>query len=142
MDLAPIESEPQQPEVGVLKQLFQEGFTVHERINPTGSVPIYRAVKRSLGQEVALKVMPLTGPSHEKKVSRFVQEAKAQARLRHRNIVAIYDVRQCARCVGYFDVNRTPGIFGRPDELEDYICMPCAEAMSAREYYERFIEGP
>ena len=89
------EPEAQQPEVSVLKQLFQEGFTVHERINPSGNVPIYRAVKRSLGQEVALKVMPLTGPSHEKKVSRFVQEAKAQARLRHRHIVAIYDVRQC-----------------------------------------------
>jgi hypothetical protein len=52
----------------------------------------------------------------------------------------MYDVRQCARCVGYFDVNQTPGIFGRPEELEEFICMGCAEAMTAREYYEKFIE--
>ncbi|MCA8926258.1 MAG: protein kinase [Myxococcales bacterium] len=91
----PAPREPLQVELDVLQLLLQEGFEVREKINPAGKVPIYRAIKRSLGQEVALKVLPMVGPSSEKKVSRFVQEAKAQARLRHRHIVAIYDVRQC-----------------------------------------------
>ena len=52
----------------------------------------------------------------------------------------IYDVRMCEICAGYFDLDRTAGIFGTPEELQEYICMPCAESMSARDYYERFIE--
>ena len=43
-------------------------------------------------------------------------------------------------CSGYFDLNRSEGIFGDPEELEQFICMPCAETMSAREYYETFVE--
>jgi hypothetical protein len=50
-----------------------------------------------------------------------------------------YDVRNCERCGGYFDVNTTDGIYGKPDEFEEFICYPCAEVMTAREYYERFI---
>ncbi|MHC4473953.1 MAG: hypothetical protein ACYTDY_19225 [Planctomycetota bacterium] len=52
----------------------------------------------------------------------------------------IYDVRRCEACDRYLDVNRTEGIFGRPDDLEEFICMPCAEQMTAREYFERFVE--
>jgi hypothetical protein len=52
----------------------------------------------------------------------------------------IYDVRQCEHCAAYFDVNTTDGIYGNPDDLEEFICYPCAERMTAREYYERFIE--
>ena len=52
----------------------------------------------------------------------------------------IYDVRSCECCAGYFDVNKTDGIYGNPDDLEEFICFPCAERMTAREYYERFIE--
>lgn len=51
-----------------------------------------------------------------------------------------YDVRNCACCAGYFDVNKTDGIYGNPQDFEEFICFPCAERMTAREYYERFIE--
>ena len=51
-----------------------------------------------------------------------------------------YDIRNCEVCAGYFDVNKTDGIYGNPADLEEFICFPCAERMTAREYYERFIE--
>lgn len=80
-------------ELDIVQRLFQEGFEVLEKLSISGLVPIYKARKRSLDQLVAIKALPLSGAVSQKKVSRFVQEAKAQARLRHRNIVAIYDVR-------------------------------------------------
>ena len=81
-------------ELDVIQRLYAEGFEVLEKLSVSGMVPIYKARKTSLGQLVALKALPLTGMVSQKKISRFVQEAKTQARLRHRHIVAIYDVRQ------------------------------------------------
>lgn len=49
------------------------------------------------------------------------------------------DARKCEACNDYFDLNSTDGIFGNPQELEEFICYPCAESMTARDYYERFI---
>ncbi len=80
-------------ELDIVQRLYQEGFEVLEKLSISGVVPIYKARKRSLDQLVALKALPLSGAISQKKISRFVQEAKAQARLRHKNIVAIYDVR-------------------------------------------------
>jgi len=51
----------------------------------------------------------------------------------------IYDIRMCERCAGYFDLNRTEGIFSDPAELEGFICLPCAESMTAREFYEKHL---
>ncbi|MEN8151110.1 MAG: hypothetical protein ABFS86_14940 [Planctomycetota bacterium] len=51
----------------------------------------------------------------------------------------IYDIRLCERCAGYFDLNRTEGIFSDPAEMEGFLCMPCAEAMTAREFYEKHL---
>ena len=51
----------------------------------------------------------------------------------------IYEIRLCEQCASYFDLNRTDGIFARPNELEGFICMPCAERMSAREFYEKYL---
>jgi tRNA A-37 threonylcarbamoyl transferase component Bud32 len=53
---------------------------------------VYKARHSRLGREVALKVM-LTGEhSSEAEISRFTREAKSLARLRHPNIVPIYDI--------------------------------------------------
>jgi serine/threonine protein kinase len=81
-------------ELDVIQRLYAEGFEVLEKLSVSGMVPIYKARKTSLGQLVALKALPLNSMVSQKKISRFVQEAKTQARLRHRHIVAIYDVRQ------------------------------------------------
>jgi len=53
---------------------------------------VYRAEQKRLGREVALKVM-LTGEhASDGEVRRFTREAQALARLRHPNIVPIYDI--------------------------------------------------
>jgi hypothetical protein len=51
----------------------------------------------------------------------------------------LYDIRLCERCAAYFDLNHTDGIFANPTDLSGFICMPCAEAMSAREYFEKHL---
>ncbi|PID47758.1 MAG: hypothetical protein CSB47_00170 [Proteobacteria bacterium] len=51
-----------------------------------------------------------------------------------------YDAQQCQGCGAYFDINATDGIYGKPDDFEAFICIPCAEKMTAREYYQRFVE--
>ena len=51
-----------------------------------------------------------------------------------------YDVRQCEACAAYFDINAEEGIYGKPEEFDEYVCLPCAEKMTALQYYQRFIE--
>jgi serine/threonine protein kinase len=51
---------------------------------------VWEAVDERLSRKVALK-LPLFGPRETRKAQRFVNEAKAAARLRHPNIVGVYD---------------------------------------------------
>lgn len=51
-----------------------------------------------------------------------------------------YDVRKCEACAAFFDINTTEGIYGKPDDFEEFICLPCAGEMTALAYYRRFIE--
>ena len=51
-----------------------------------------------------------------------------------------YDVQKCQGCGAFFDINTAEGIYGKPDDLEAFICIPCAEKMTAREYYQRYVE--
>jgi serine/threonine protein kinase len=81
-------------ELGIVQRLFDEGFETLEKLSISGIVPIFKAMKTSLHQLVAIKALPLSASVSQKKIARFVQEAKAEARLRHPNIVTIYDVRQ------------------------------------------------
>ena len=55
--------------------------------------------------------------------------------------MGIHDVRLCERCAAYFDVNSTDGIFTDPKELTGFLCMPCAETMTAREYFEQYLSS-
>ncbi len=51
-----------------------------------------------------------------------------------------YDVQKCQGCQAFFDINTAEGIYGKPDDFEAFICIPCADKMTAREYYQRYIE--
>ncbi|MBI3724327.1 protein kinase [bacterium] len=81
-------------ELGIVQRLFDEGFEILEKLSISGLVPIFKAKKTSLDQIVAIKALPLSTHVSQKKIARFLQEAKAEARLRHANIVQIFDVRQ------------------------------------------------
>src|SRR5579859_931914 len=57
-----------------------------------GMATVYRAVDRRLGREVAVKVIHPHLRDSREAVSRFNAEARAVAKLRHPNIVEIFDV--------------------------------------------------
>jgi serine/threonine protein kinase len=81
----PGSSRPAQPD------LFP-GYLLEQEIHRGGQGVVYRAVRRSTGRTVAVKVMregPFAGESER---HRFAREAEILARLDHRNIVGIQDV--------------------------------------------------
>jgi len=53
---------------------------------------VYRAHDTSLGRDVALKVLKLTGALDRELIQRFEREARAAAALEHPNIVRVHDV--------------------------------------------------
>jgi serine/threonine protein kinase len=69
-----------------------EEYRIVEEIGRGGMGVVYRAIQETLGRTVALKMI-LTGEgSREEDVQLFLHEAAAVARLRHRNIVTIYEL--------------------------------------------------
>ncbi len=67
-------------------------YTILEEIGAGGMGVVYRATHISLGREVALKVIRSGEMALDKDQKRFVMEAEMVARLRHPNIVQVYDV--------------------------------------------------
>jgi serine/threonine protein kinase len=79
--LTPEELQPELPQYAVLSLLGRGGMGA-----------VYKAVQKSLGREVAIKVLPPTiEDSGMRFAERFLAEANAQARLNHPNIVSVYD---------------------------------------------------
>ena len=68
------------------------GHTIEKRIGRGGMGEVFLGVQHSLGRSVALKVTLARLAEQDKNfVKRFVQEARTTARLRHPNIITIYD---------------------------------------------------
>ena len=69
-----------------------EKYEVLEEIGHGGMATVYRAKDRRLGREVALKVIHPHLRESTEVAFRFRGEAQAVAKLRHANIVEVYDV--------------------------------------------------
>jgi serine/threonine-protein kinase len=67
-------------------------YDVVEEIGHGGMATVYRARDRRLGREVAVKVIHPHLRDSREVVSRFNTEARAVAKLRHPNIVEVFDV--------------------------------------------------
>jgi serine/threonine protein kinase len=67
-------------------------YELLEELGHGGMATVYRARDRRLGREVAVKVIHPHLRDSREAVSRFHAEAKAVAKLRHPNIVDVYDV--------------------------------------------------
>src|SRR5207249_5492828 len=66
-------------------------YRIIERAGKGGMATVYRAYQPALDRHVAIKVLPETLGEDEAFRSRFEQEAKTVARLRHPSIVAVHD---------------------------------------------------
>ncbi|HWL93155.1 MAG TPA: serine/threonine-protein kinase [Phycisphaerae bacterium] len=84
------------------------GFTVLQELGRGGMGAVYLARQESLGgRPVALKVLPQSAGLSSRARDRFLVEARAIAKLRHPNVVAVHDVVQqdgvCAYAMEWVD---------------------------------------
>ncbi len=65
-------------------------YRILEKIGAGGMGVVYKALDTRLDRLVAIKILPAVGDAKRKR--QFVWEARAAARLRHPNIVVVYDI--------------------------------------------------
>jgi serine/threonine-protein kinase len=92
---------------GRLPQLAK--YEVLDEIGHGGMATVYRARDRRLGREVAVKVIHPHLRDSREVVSRFNTEAKAVAKLRHPNIVEVFDVSEADEAEQYLVVELLRG---------------------------------
>ncbi len=82
------------PPVTLSAETTEARYEIVEHIGRGGQADVYKAIDRRLGRVVALKRIRPDRPQTRRAVQRFVQEARAIARLNHFNIVQVYDIGQ------------------------------------------------
>ena len=117
-----------------------DGFTLGQyrivaRIGRGGMATVYRARQASLDRDVAIKVLPDFFAEDEGYRERFQQEAKSIARLKHPNILNVFDFGQ-ERGITYLVLELVEGgtlseRLGRPMDLQEAvrIIRPIASAL-------------
>ena len=66
-------------------------YVIEKKLGEGGMGAVYRAIDSNLKRTVALKILPREKAKNQILVKRFEAEAQAAARLRHENIVSVYD---------------------------------------------------
>ncbi|QDV39460.1 serine/threonine-protein kinase [Tautonia plasticadhaerens] len=86
-----------------------DDYEIRRELGRGGMGVVYLAWQKSLGREVAVKVLrggqPAAGPA----IRRFLEEARHLARLRHPHIVAVHEVGRDARGEPYFTMDFVDG---------------------------------
>src|SRR3954469_23061899 len=68
-------------------------YAITRCIGEGGMGVVYEGVHESLGKRVAIKTLHgARGPDSDELIERFVREGKAAARIRHPNVVDVFDV--------------------------------------------------
>ena len=75
-----------------LPHLFNERYELKELIGSGGMGSVFKAFDRTLGKEIAIKI--LNSDFADSHLVRFQQEAKVIAKLKHQNILTIFDFAQ------------------------------------------------
>src|SRR6187397_1675845 len=84
-------------------------YELLEEIGHGGMATVYRARDRRLGREVAVKIIHRHLRENREVAQRFDSEARAVAKLKHPNIVEVYDVSDREEDERYLVVELVPG---------------------------------
>src|SRR3954447_7996027 len=85
-------------------------YELLEEIGHGGMATVFRARDRRLGREVAIKLIHRHLRDNSEVAERFAREATAVAKLRHRNIVKVYDVSDLEEAERYLVVELVRGM--------------------------------
>src|SRR5690349_2420347 len=66
-------------------------YEILDKIGAGGMATVFRANQRSIGREVALKVISQPGVRHQESIDRFMREVEIIANMQHPHILPIYD---------------------------------------------------
>ncbi|MEW6744453.1 MAG: SUMF1/EgtB/PvdO family nonheme iron enzyme [Planctomycetota bacterium] len=102
-----------------------------------GMAIVYEAEQKSLGRRVALKVLAPAGPRDEERLARFQREVEATARLRHPNIVPVYEAGRAAGLPYY----AMPLLDGQSldHQIHTFLDQPSCSPLSNREELVRWV---
>src|SRR5439155_9108681 len=107
---------PTEPPANSARRTIRVGkYEVLQHIATGGMGAVYRARDTGLGREVALKILPPDLAANPAALKRFQNEARHAAKLRHENIVTLYDSDQ-ANGTYYLAMEFVQGI-----DLHEYI---------------------
>jgi eukaryotic-like serine/threonine-protein kinase len=84
-------------------------YALREQIGHGGMATVYRAEDRRLGRDVAVKLIHPHLRGNREVAARFVSEARAVAKLKHPNIVEVYDISDEAEAERYLVVELIEG---------------------------------
>lgn len=100
-----------------------EKYELLEELGHGAMATVYRARDRRLGREVAVKIIHRHLRDEREVKERFASEAKAVAKLRHPNIVEVYDVSE-------------------PDETERYLVVELVRGVTLRQLMKEHCPLP
>src|SRR5699024_3546091 len=86
-----LEEHVAQPADPLAGRVLDERYRIGPRIARGGMAGVYEATDLRLERTVAVKILHAGPAENEEVVSRFESEARAAARLAHRNVVAVFD---------------------------------------------------
>jgi len=119
-DGAALTSGPNRAADDLIGETVSGRFVIKEKIGSGGMGVVYRAHQHMVDRDVALKILPQSFAGDHAAERRFFNEARAISKLRHRNIVTLFD-------------------FGRTNQGDLYIAM---EYVAGRPLSRVIREGP
>ncbi len=93
----------------LLGRVLDNRYRIDAEIGAGGMATIYRATRLQIGDIVAIKILHSEFLREPKFVERFQREAQAAARLKHPNVVSIYDFGVCDDGVIYLVMELVEG---------------------------------